>query len=477
MGILKIQSSLKIMCSNKLSLDLFEKIGIIGSGGFSTVWKAKCNKISHLFAIKQISKTKVKKQDYLDLILNEKKIMKDLYFPFISNLYCTFQDETNLYFVIDYFSGGDLRYYLMKGKQFSENQIKFILACLIIALEYIYSKKIIHRDIKPENLLFDDRGYVYLCDFGISIYENKSENVSKRIGSNGYIAPEGNYSYLSDFYSIGIVTYELIFNERYDYKKDNLDFKEKVREKGFSIDLYYFTLGLLESNPNVRLGHEKGIYDLKNHSFFKGFNYESLKKKEMISPFKPQYNPKGYVKLSKNKDNQSTSSNSSSSTLENLKYIYNFDYICYNKLNDENKKLKLIFSKSSSSNKYIFNTPLKQNYKKIRNNSCDDDTSIDFKNDCLSSSREKYLFSLRNKNIGKKNIIPKKILFKNASMNNNLHIKKDNILLLPSIIQRNKNVNNFNTRVIKNKYIENNLMNKSSNYFMKVKQKDKNKFY
>jgi len=67
--------------------------------------------------------------------------MKDLYFPFISNLYCTFQDESNLYFVIDYFSGGDLRYYLMKGKQFSENQIKFILACLIIALEYIYSKK------------------------------------------------------------------------------------------------------------------------------------------------------------------------------------------------------------------------------------------------------------------------------------------------------------------------------------------------
>jgi serine/threonine protein kinase len=109
MGILKIQSSLKILSSNKLSLNLFEKIGIIGSGGFSIVWKAKCNKISHLFAIKQISKTKVKKQDYLDLILNEKNIMKDLYFPFISNLYCTFQDESNLYFVIDYFSGGDLR--------------------------------------------------------------------------------------------------------------------------------------------------------------------------------------------------------------------------------------------------------------------------------------------------------------------------------------------------------------------------------
>jgi len=464
MNILKIQSSLKILGSNKLSLDFFEKIGILGSGGFSIVWKAKCKKISQLFAIKQISKNKIKEKNDLDLILNERNIMKDLYFPFISNLYFTFQDESNLYFVLDYFSGGDLRYYLYKKKQFSENQIKFILACLIISLEYIYSKKIIHRDIKPENLLFDDRGYVYLCDFGISIYENTSEHFSKRIGTKGYIAPEGNFSYLSDFYSIGIVTYELIFNERYDYKKENNDFKEKIREKGFSLDLYYFTLGLLENNPNVRLGHEKGISDLKNHSFFKGFKFESLKKKEMISPFKPQYNPKGYIKLSKDKDTKSTSSNSSSSSLDNLKYIDNFDYICKNKLNNENNNIKPIYSKLSTSTKYIFKTPLKQNHKKIKNNSCDVDSSIDYKNGCLSSSREKYLFILRNKKMEKKNIMPKKFLFKNASMNNNLYLKKNSVLLLPSINQRNKNINYLNNSVIKRKYIENNLINKSSNY-------------
>ena len=58
MNILKIQSSLKILGSNKLSLDFFKKIGILGSGGFSIVWKAKCKKISHLFAIKQINRQK-----------------------------------------------------------------------------------------------------------------------------------------------------------------------------------------------------------------------------------------------------------------------------------------------------------------------------------------------------------------------------------------------------------------------------------
>ena len=64
----------------------------------------------------------------------------------------------------------------------------------------------------------------------------------------------------------------------------------------------------------------------------------------------------------------------------------------------------------------------------------------------------------------KKNIMPKKFLFKNASMNNNLYLKKNSVLLLPSINQRNKNINYLNNSVIKRKYIENNLINKSSNY-------------
>ena len=113
-------------------------------------------------------------------IITERNIMKDLYFPFISNLYCTFQDSLNIYFVFDYFCGGDLRYYLIKGIKFTENQIKFVLGCIILSLEYIHSKKVIHRDIKPENLLFDDRGYVYLCDFGISIKENPNERPSAK---------------------------------------------------------------------------------------------------------------------------------------------------------------------------------------------------------------------------------------------------------------------------------------------------------
>jgi serine/threonine protein kinase len=81
-------------------------------------------------------------------------------------MYYAFQDRENLYLVMDYLSGGDLRYHLCRYRYFSEDKtskliffiilfLGFFVACLIAGLEYIHAKNIIHRDIKPENLVLD----------------------------------------------------------------------------------------------------------------------------------------------------------------------------------------------------------------------------------------------------------------------------------------------------------------------------------
>jgi serine/threonine protein kinase len=90
-----------------------------------------------------------------------------MYFRFIVNMRGAFQDRDNLYLVMDYCSGGDLRYQLPR-KVYNETETKFMVACLIEALEYVHSQAIIHRDIKPENLVFDSNGYLLLTDFGIA---------------------------------------------------------------------------------------------------------------------------------------------------------------------------------------------------------------------------------------------------------------------------------------------------------------------
>ena len=69
--------------------------------------------------------------------------------------------------------------------------IEFIIACIILALEYIHSRKIIHRDIKPENLVFEDNGYLRLTDFGVAIFcKDTNFALKDSSGTPGYMAPE-----------------------------------------------------------------------------------------------------------------------------------------------------------------------------------------------------------------------------------------------------------------------------------------------
>ena len=59
---------------------------------------------------------------------------------------------------MDLLTGGDLRYHICKYKRFSEEQTKFFVACILLALDYLHSNNILHRDIKPENLVLDENG-------------------------------------------------------------------------------------------------------------------------------------------------------------------------------------------------------------------------------------------------------------------------------------------------------------------------------
>lgn len=100
-----------------------------------------------------------------------------------------FQDRENLYLVMDLLNGGDLRYHIARFRRFSEEQTKFFIACILVSLEYVHNKSILHRDIKPENLVFDEKGYLRVTDFGIARIWNP-ENSKETSGTPGYMAPE-----------------------------------------------------------------------------------------------------------------------------------------------------------------------------------------------------------------------------------------------------------------------------------------------
>lgn len=71
-------------------------------------------------------------------MLNEKKLLACLKHPFLVNMIQSFQDRETLFLVMDYLPGGDLRYHIAKRRRFSEEEAKFIIACIFVGLKYLH---------------------------------------------------------------------------------------------------------------------------------------------------------------------------------------------------------------------------------------------------------------------------------------------------------------------------------------------------
>ena len=250
-----------------------------------------------------MSKLKIIDKKSEKSINSEREFLSKLHNSFLVNMHYAFQDSDNLYLVMDLMSGGDLRYHISRHKKFSEEQTRFFICGIIVALEYIHKNNVIHRDIKPENLVLDNKGYIRLTDFGIA-KENMPDNSSETSGTPGYMSPEViqalNHSFPVDYYALGIIAYEFMKGERPYNGKNRKEIKEQMMNK--NIKLFYnnindgmskesidFINKLLVNEPEKRIGY-RGIIELKNHLWLRYYPWEMLYKKKLPSPFIPESN-------------------------------------------------------------------------------------------------------------------------------------------------------------------------------------------
>jgi serine/threonine protein kinase len=115
MGQMELTTALKGVSEPNKSL--FEFIEIIGVGGYGSVWKVKYKKTKQILALKELSKKILLESNLISSTFKERDILCSLYSPYITNLYCTFQDKYNLYIVLDYLPGKDLRDKMTKKKK------------------------------------------------------------------------------------------------------------------------------------------------------------------------------------------------------------------------------------------------------------------------------------------------------------------------------------------------------------------------
>ena len=245
------------------------------------------------YALKEIPKYKLFTYSKICSHLTEPIILKKLtQYGFFPKIISSFQDYDNIYLITTYYDGNSLNYY--RNENLTEEQIKFVSACTIQSLIYLREKKIIHRDIMMKNIIMDKKKYFNLIDFSFSIHYSEKDNKKKYLNTYNNVTPPEmmnfeEYDYNSDYYRLGSVIYYLIF-KTYPYfvKKQNNIENIKVsykNVKNYSKNCIDFLNKLLISDPKKRIGF-KDINELKDHSWFIGYEWNKLEKKKLSSPFK-----------------------------------------------------------------------------------------------------------------------------------------------------------------------------------------------
>jgi serine/threonine kinase 38 len=119
-------------------------------------------------AIKKMRKEDMYQKNQIMHVRTEKEILTTANSPWVVNLRYSFQDEAFLYLVMDFLPGGDLMSLLMKKDILSEEEARFYIAEMVLAIETVHNLNSIHRDLKPDNILIDKDGHIKLSDFGLS---------------------------------------------------------------------------------------------------------------------------------------------------------------------------------------------------------------------------------------------------------------------------------------------------------------------
>lgn len=308
--ILFLSPSVKLGHENEANLLDFDIGDMLGSGAFGYVYKVVHKTSKRIFALKVIEKGKIKKNKMQVQIQNEVKIMYSLDCDYVVRLFNHFEDDENIYLVMEFAGEGQLMNKIKKSpsKKLPEPVAAGYIRDLIKALDYIHnlSPPIIHRDIKPENLLVSADNVVKLGDFGWSNYSEDSRTTY--CGTPEYLAPEmllqkGHTDKL-DIWCVGVLMFELLTGRTpflprkpgKDQNDTNRILQKAIIEGKPNIPADYpplardLTLKLLKANPRERLS----LQDIKKHPWFAqnsaGFGIQDQSQSDSMNQGRPKAN-------------------------------------------------------------------------------------------------------------------------------------------------------------------------------------------
>uniref|UniRef100_A0A8C0IXG6 non-specific serine/threonine protein kinase n=1 Tax=Chelonoidis abingdonii TaxID=106734 RepID=A0A8C0IXG6_CHEAB len=322
-----------------------------------------------MYAMKYMNKQQCIERDEVRNVFRELEILQEIEHVFLVNLWYSFQDEEDMFMVVDLLLGGDLRYHLQQNVQFTEETVKLYICEMALALDYLRSQHIIHRDVKPDNILLDEQGHAHLTDFNIATIIRDGEKATALAGTKPYMAPEIFHSFLNggtgysfevDWWSLGVMAYELLRGWRpYDIHSSNP--VESLIQLFSTVSVQYSSVWSKESvallrklltvNPEHRFAsltdvqtsaylsnviwddvcEKKVDFPLLNNDHCRLHCDPTFELEEMILESRPLHKKKKRLAKNKSRDNSKDSSQSENDYLQECLEAIQQDFVIFNR--------------------------------------------------------------------------------------------------------------------------------------------------
>ncbi|WP_146157662.1 serine/threonine protein kinase, partial [Enhygromyxa salina] len=228
----------------------YQILGRIALGGMAEVYKAVSRGVEgfeKVVAIKRILPHVAEDEEFITMFKDEARIAAQLQHSNIAQIYELKSEGETFYIVLEYVPGKDLRALFEHGRGI-KRPMPLAQACYVImqvceGLEYAHNKKdrhgrplgLIHRDVSPPNVLVSYEGEVKLIDFGVAKAAGRASQTQAGIlkGKFGYMSPEqvrgATIDRRSDVFSLGVVLWEILCNQRLFQAETDFATLEKVR--------------------------------------------------------------------------------------------------------------------------------------------------------------------------------------------------------------------------------------------------------